>query len=199
MLRVTRPGGRLVICEFGHLPAARLDAWYGRYLSAALPAVARRLSPAGDAYEYLAESIREWPPPGGTGQAHRCGGMVGDTLAEPDARGGDRARGAPPGVTMRRAARRMRRAGWPWCQGRAPGRHGQRFRLLQEALVNSFTRQSGHVRMHQHISPADSADVIVVGAGPAARQPPSTWPRPGWTCCCWRRAISRGKRCAATG
>jgi demethylmenaquinone methyltransferase / 2-methoxy-6-polyprenyl-1,4-benzoquinol methylase len=61
MLRVTRPGGRLVICEFGHLPAARLDAWYGRYLSAALPAVARRLSPAGDAYEYLASSIRDWP------------------------------------------------------------------------------------------------------------------------------------------
>lgn len=61
MLRVTRPGGRLVICEFGHLPAARLDAWYGHYLSAALPAVARRLSPAGDAYEYLAESIKEWP------------------------------------------------------------------------------------------------------------------------------------------
>src|SRR5579859_2412369 len=61
MLRVTRPGGRLVICEFGHLPAARLDAWYGRYLSATLPAVARRLSPSGDAYEYLASSIREWP------------------------------------------------------------------------------------------------------------------------------------------
>jgi len=61
MLRVTRPGGRLVICEFGHLPAARLDAWYGRYLSAFLPAVARRLSPSGDAYEYLAESIRDWP------------------------------------------------------------------------------------------------------------------------------------------
>jgi demethylmenaquinone methyltransferase/2-methoxy-6-polyprenyl-1,4-benzoquinol methylase len=61
MLRVTRPGGRLVICEFGHLPAARLDAWYGRYLTTTLPAVARRLSPSGDAYEYLAESIREWP------------------------------------------------------------------------------------------------------------------------------------------
>ena len=61
MLRVTRPGGRLVICEFGHLPAARLDALYGRYLAAALPTVARRLSPAGDAYEYLAESIKEWP------------------------------------------------------------------------------------------------------------------------------------------
>jgi demethylmenaquinone methyltransferase / 2-methoxy-6-polyprenyl-1,4-benzoquinol methylase len=61
MLRVTRPGGRLVICEFGHLPAARLDAWYGRYLGAFLPAVARRLSPSGEAYSYLAESIREWP------------------------------------------------------------------------------------------------------------------------------------------
>jgi demethylmenaquinone methyltransferase/2-methoxy-6-polyprenyl-1,4-benzoquinol methylase len=61
MFRVTRPGGRLVICEFGHLPSPRLDAIYGRYLMAVLPAVARRLSPAGDAYEYLAESIRDWP------------------------------------------------------------------------------------------------------------------------------------------
>jgi demethylmenaquinone methyltransferase/2-methoxy-6-polyprenyl-1,4-benzoquinol methylase len=61
MFRVTRTGGRLVICEFGHLPSPRLDAVYGRYLIAALPAVARRLSPAGDAYEYLAESIRDWP------------------------------------------------------------------------------------------------------------------------------------------
>ena len=61
MFRVTRTGGRLVICEFGHLPSPRLDAIYGRYLMAALPAVARRLSPAGDAYEYLAESIRDWP------------------------------------------------------------------------------------------------------------------------------------------
>jgi demethylmenaquinone methyltransferase/2-methoxy-6-polyprenyl-1,4-benzoquinol methylase len=61
MLRVTRPGGRLVICEFGHLPGDRLDAWYGRYLSTALPVVARRLSPSGEAYSYLAESIREWP------------------------------------------------------------------------------------------------------------------------------------------
>jgi demethylmenaquinone methyltransferase/2-methoxy-6-polyprenyl-1,4-benzoquinol methylase len=61
MFRVTKPGGRLVICEFGHLPSRRLDAIYGRYLMAALPAVARRLSPAGDAYEYLAESIRDWP------------------------------------------------------------------------------------------------------------------------------------------
>ena len=29
MLRVTRPGGRLVVCEFSHLPARRLDAGAG--------------------------------------------------------------------------------------------------------------------------------------------------------------------------
>jgi demethylmenaquinone methyltransferase/2-methoxy-6-polyprenyl-1,4-benzoquinol methylase len=61
MLRVTRPGGRLVICEFSHLPSPRLDAFYGRYLAAALPQVARRLSGSGDAYSYLAESIADWP------------------------------------------------------------------------------------------------------------------------------------------
>jgi demethylmenaquinone methyltransferase / 2-methoxy-6-polyprenyl-1,4-benzoquinol methylase len=61
MRRVTRPGGQLVICEFGHLQPPALDAFYGRYLAAALPAVAKRISPAGEAYEYLAESIKDWP------------------------------------------------------------------------------------------------------------------------------------------
>jgi len=58
---VTRPGGRLVICEFGHLQPPALDAFYGRYLATALPAVAKRLSPASEAYAYLAESIKDWP------------------------------------------------------------------------------------------------------------------------------------------
>ena len=61
MLRVTKPGGQLVICEFSHLRPPALNAFYERYLAAALPAVAKRLSPAGDAYEYLAESIKDWP------------------------------------------------------------------------------------------------------------------------------------------
>src|SRR5215470_528192 len=68
MLRVTRPGGRLVICEFGHLPAARLDACYQRYLATALPRVAHLLSANAPAYDYLAESIRHWP-----GQAELAG------------------------------------------------------------------------------------------------------------------------------
>ena len=62
LLRVTRPGGRLVICEFSHLPLRQADELYQRYLSRALPAIARRLSPNAAAYDYLAESIRAWPP-----------------------------------------------------------------------------------------------------------------------------------------
>lgn len=61
MLRVTKPGGRLVVCEFSHLPGRPLDAAYQRYLAAALPMVARRLSRNAGAYSYLAESIRDWP------------------------------------------------------------------------------------------------------------------------------------------
>ena len=61
MRRVTRPGGRLLVCEFSHLASPALDALYNRSLLTALPAVARRLSPNPDAYSYLAESIRAWP------------------------------------------------------------------------------------------------------------------------------------------
>jgi demethylmenaquinone methyltransferase/2-methoxy-6-polyprenyl-1,4-benzoquinol methylase len=63
LLRVTRPGGRLVICEFGHLRSRAADRLYGRALSAAAPALARRISANPAAYEYLAESIANWPAP----------------------------------------------------------------------------------------------------------------------------------------
>jgi demethylmenaquinone methyltransferase / 2-methoxy-6-polyprenyl-1,4-benzoquinol methylase len=62
LLRVTRPGGRLVICEFSHLPVKRLNALYEQYLTSVLPVVARRLSGNAEAYNYLAESIKDWPP-----------------------------------------------------------------------------------------------------------------------------------------
>ena len=61
MLRVTRPGGRLVICEFSQLSARPLRILYERYLARALPAVARRVSRNPAAYDYLAESIVDWP------------------------------------------------------------------------------------------------------------------------------------------
>jgi demethylmenaquinone methyltransferase / 2-methoxy-6-polyprenyl-1,4-benzoquinol methylase len=62
LLRVTRPGGRLVVCEFSHLPARPLNALYERYLTRGLPVVARLLAGNAEAYDYLAESIRDWPP-----------------------------------------------------------------------------------------------------------------------------------------
>ncbi len=61
MARVTRPGGRLVVCEFS-TPTNRLFATvYKEYLMQALPRVARAVSSNPEAYVYLAESIRAWP------------------------------------------------------------------------------------------------------------------------------------------
>jgi len=61
MARVTRPGGRLVVCEFSHPTWAPFRTVYTEYLMRALPSVARRVSSNPDAYVYLAESIRAWP------------------------------------------------------------------------------------------------------------------------------------------
>ena len=61
MLRVTRPGGRLVVCEFSHPTYAPLRTVYLEYLMKALPTIARAVSSSPDAYVYLAESIRAWP------------------------------------------------------------------------------------------------------------------------------------------
>ncbi|SEO14356.1 demethylmenaquinone methyltransferase / 2-methoxy-6-polyprenyl-1,4-benzoquinol methylase [Actinacidiphila rubida] len=61
MLRVVRPGGRLVICEFSHPTYRPLRTVYTEYLMRALPPVAKSVSSNPDAYVYLAESIRAWP------------------------------------------------------------------------------------------------------------------------------------------
>jgi demethylmenaquinone methyltransferase / 2-methoxy-6-polyprenyl-1,4-benzoquinol methylase len=61
MARVTRPGGRLVVCEFS-TPTNKLFATaYKEYLMQALPRIATAVSSNPDAYVYLAESIRAWP------------------------------------------------------------------------------------------------------------------------------------------
>jgi demethylmenaquinone methyltransferase/2-methoxy-6-polyprenyl-1,4-benzoquinol methylase len=61
MRRVTRPGGRLVVCEFSTITIAPLDRLYRRYLKTGLPAIARRTARNPEAYEYLADSIVDWP------------------------------------------------------------------------------------------------------------------------------------------
>ncbi|WP_434810365.1 class I SAM-dependent methyltransferase [Microbacterium sp. bgisy189] len=61
MLRVTAPGGRVVICEFSHPPSRAFAALYGFYNNRVLPVVARAFSSNAVAYDYLNESIRDWP------------------------------------------------------------------------------------------------------------------------------------------
>ena len=60
-LRVTKPGGALVICEFSHPTFAPFRTLYTEYLMAALPFLADRVASNPAAYRYLAESIRAWP------------------------------------------------------------------------------------------------------------------------------------------
>lgn len=64
MLRVTKPGGQLVVCEFSSPTFAPFRKIYTNYLMRALPWVASRSSSNPDAYIYLAESIRAWPNQG---------------------------------------------------------------------------------------------------------------------------------------
>ncbi|OBB60094.1 bifunctional demethylmenaquinone methyltransferase/2-methoxy-6-polyprenyl-1,4-benzoquinol methylase [Mycobacterium sp. 852013-51886_SCH5428379] len=61
MARVTRPGGRLVVCEFATPTNGAFATLYKEYLMQALPRMARAVASNPDAYVYLAESIRAWP------------------------------------------------------------------------------------------------------------------------------------------
>ncbi|MCW2786079.1 MAG: ubiE 2 [Marmoricola sp.] len=65
LLRVTKPGGRIVVCEFSAPVWSPFRTVYIEYLMKALPAVARAVSSSPDAYVYLAESIRAWPDQAG--------------------------------------------------------------------------------------------------------------------------------------
>ncbi len=77
MLRVTRPGGRMVLCEFSHPTWAPLRTMYLEYLMRALPSVARRVASNPDAYVYLAESISVWPDQRGMAERLRRTGWSG--------------------------------------------------------------------------------------------------------------------------
>lgn len=61
LLRVTKPGGRLVICEFSHPPSRSFNGLYRFYNDRILPTVAKAVSSNAEAYDYLNESIKDWP------------------------------------------------------------------------------------------------------------------------------------------
>lgn len=64
LYRVTKPGGRIVICEFSTPPAALIRAGYNFYLRKVMPMVAKYSSSNTEAYTYLADSIEDWPNQG---------------------------------------------------------------------------------------------------------------------------------------
>ncbi len=59
-LRVLKPAGRLVICEFSHVPGP-LGVLYRFYLKNILPKISKLMSKNPAAYDYLSESIMAWP------------------------------------------------------------------------------------------------------------------------------------------
>ena len=76
MARVTRPGGRVVVCEFSTPTWAPFRVAYMEYLMKALPAIARAVSSNPEAYVYLAESIRAWPDQRGFGAMMEEAGLT---------------------------------------------------------------------------------------------------------------------------
>ncbi|ACV07130.1 demethylmenaquinone methyltransferase [Kytococcus sedentarius] len=77
MARVTRPGGRLVLCEFSSPTFAPFRTVYDTYLMKALPAIASRVSSNPESYHYLAESIADWPDRDGVRRMVEAAGWTG--------------------------------------------------------------------------------------------------------------------------
>lgn len=61
MLRVTKPGGQIVIAEFSRPTWAPFRTVYEGYLEYGMPLVSKLFSSDKEAYDYLAESILAWP------------------------------------------------------------------------------------------------------------------------------------------
>ena len=60
--RVLRPGGRFLCLEFGRVVLPLLDRIYERYSFAVVPLLGALVARDRDAYQYLVESIRRFPP-----------------------------------------------------------------------------------------------------------------------------------------
>ena len=59
--RVLRPGGRLMVLEFSQLPNAGLQKLYDLYSFNVIPTMGKIIANDRDSYQYLVESIRNFP------------------------------------------------------------------------------------------------------------------------------------------
>lgn len=76
LARVLRPGGRLVVLEFGAAKTPIMKGLYNVYLDRLLPAVGRAVSGDAMAYRYLAETIKAFPPAGELAAEMRASGFA---------------------------------------------------------------------------------------------------------------------------
>jgi len=61
MLRVLKPGGRLVILEFSHPRTVGIRQLYNLYLNTLAPRIGKMVSHSGEAYQYLNDSVKAFP------------------------------------------------------------------------------------------------------------------------------------------
>jgi len=61
MLRVLKPGGRLVILEFSHPRTPGVRQLYNLYLNIVAPRIGKMVSHSGEAYQYLNDSVKAFP------------------------------------------------------------------------------------------------------------------------------------------
>lgn len=59
--RVLRPGGRLMVLEFSHLPNPAMQKAYDLYSFNVIPQMGKMITGDRDSYQYLVESIRQFP------------------------------------------------------------------------------------------------------------------------------------------
>jgi len=59
--RVLRPGGRLMVLEFSQLPNPMMQAAYDAYSFNVIPQMGKVITGDRDSYQYLVESIRNFP------------------------------------------------------------------------------------------------------------------------------------------
>ncbi|HEY7664780.1 MAG TPA: bifunctional demethylmenaquinone methyltransferase/2-methoxy-6-polyprenyl-1,4-benzoquinol methylase UbiE [Xanthobacteraceae bacterium] len=74
--RVLRFGGRFLCLEFSRVDVPGLDALYDFYSFNVIPALGRAVTENADAYRYLVESIRRFPPPQAFADMMRAAGFA---------------------------------------------------------------------------------------------------------------------------
>lgn len=75
MIRVARPGGRILVLDFGKPPNRLLRSVYFGYLALAVPVLGRLFAGNAEAYSYILESLRHYPAQEGVAAFMRDQGL----------------------------------------------------------------------------------------------------------------------------